>query len=132
MFIYNKKDSIMDLIQKNILDLKGELKSDLNMIPVFIDESNGSTECHNIFKETNKFLSKLISEKIISDSNIKYLVSQVNDIFNEMVEYNKDIGFLYYSYMIEILEYFLNKSEEYELYEASANFKRFIEKIKGF
>jgi hypothetical protein len=95
-------------MDKELYDLKKDLASDIQMVPVFVENKSSHKLCYELFKTQYNVLCNLFVDRVLKVQSLDNLSIKSDSIFGDMIEAEKDVALCYYSYMIEILEYYLS------------------------
>ena len=116
-----------------ILHFRNELKKDIEMIPVFVDLTlSSNSKAIDIYRRCYIYLSKLFIKPVMLQGSIVFIVDSVNDRMCEISELcGVEMSILFYEHILDMLEYYLIKFTEEELFETCTNIQKAIKEIKN-
>lgn len=119
----------MNTDEKNILS---EFWKDIEMIPIFIDTFDIKHNiCRNKSKSIFNSICILFEPKIYCLQRIQDLHLETINIISDIMDIDAKIGVLYWQYITDIFEYYLDRCIDIESYEAAENIRRFLEENKN-
>jgi hypothetical protein len=115
-------------MEESLKNLKNRLRKDCRKIPPFLDHTRAIER--TIFDMSILFfecLDRLITNEILSNKKIKYIVFDSEMVVNEMFDVNNNLSYLYYDYFNKVIYAYIDYCEKEELWEVASNFKNFYE-----
>ena len=104
---------------------------DVDMLPSFINNTSYShTNCRELSREIFSNLSVLFEPKVLSNFKINSLYESMLMKLADMLFIDDNVSYLYYQYIIELFEYYLQEAIDYEAFETSENILRLLKLTK--
>lgn len=117
-------------MEKELKMLKEVIRKDAVMIPQFIDKTKAiDRTCYEMAVHFFECLDRLIVPIVLSKRKINYIVNDIELIFNEMSIVSGSLTLHYFSFIDEMLHYYINFCQKEELWEVAANIKSFYEAL---
>lgn len=112
---------------ESIKEFRTFISKEMTKIPNFIDTTSSvHYMVWGSLCEVNLILLKLISTSVLTEKSIFKMVTEVNNIFDELDEIlPNDLQLKVLLYFIKMKTIIENKSIDYEFYETVANINRF-------
>jgi nucleoside-diphosphate-sugar epimerase len=115
----------MDRLQ---IRLERNFIGDGNTIPTFIDSRDIThRNCFLLSQSVHKSLLILFQEHILSKTIIEDTFLEVAELIEEIIDLDSRVALDYLIYFKDVLNYYKEKSIEYELYETTQNIDSFLE-----
>lgn len=112
----------------NEIEIISDYWNKVDSIPDFIDNKKWShKKCFDLARDIFNHMSILFESTILKDSKIILVYKYTVDITTNMLDIEPQIGLSYYFYIKEILEDYLIRCEENELYETCSNIRNLLE-----
>jgi hypothetical protein len=117
------------MVKDDVERLKDFLNKKSLNIPDFINgmDINHRDIFNDMFFLTNEIISELVSDKVLSEGVISYIVYNYKHSFDEIVKIDKKLFFPISNYYIELFIQLQDYCLKNELYESLTNIKKFDE-----